>query len=61
MSGTKINIFPDILDNPPEYASHADALVALGDGELFRWSQVNTDGVISPFGSQLGITQLTVT
>ena len=58
--GTSINLFSDLPDNVPEYASHTEALAALGSGEFFRWSEVNTDGVTSPSGSQLGVTQIDI-
>ena len=43
--------------NLPEYASLALATTALGTNRPFRWSQINFDGVISPNGSQSGITK----
>jgi len=41
----------------PTYDSLTEATTALGVGRFFFWSEANTDGVVSPSGSNLGITK----
>jgi len=39
------------------FASMQEALQMLGAGKYFLWSENNTDGVVSPFGSVVGVTK----
>lgn len=44
------------LSQAPIYNSMQDAVAAIGLNKLFRYSETNSHGVVSPYNSVIGIT-----
>lgn len=56
--------FPTVRDavaDIPVYNSVLEATTALGEGKLFRYSAINTDSVVSPEDSVVGVTGTALT
>lgn len=51
-----VDLIKHVYQNLPTYNSIAEATDAIGYGKLFRFSEDNIDGIVSPQGTMVGMT-----